>query len=209
MGDTRPWLRSRSYAAVMLRPDHDNERVREGALLRIASDLLVPFGELGSFDRFELIEWLSGLGIEPSAGAHRLGPFWVQDACDGPEPHDEVTILRRDDDGWVIGYWERGQFTIRHRFGNEGDACRWMLHHLVSHEVTPMGTTKVPPHVRDDDRDALLAALDEVAALVKRGAPPPGQAADLGDAGHAEPPFPSWGRRRPLQDAEARPGRSR
>ena len=55
---------------MILRPDYDNDQVREGALLRIASDLLVPYGELASFDRFELVKWLSELGIEPSVGAH-------------------------------------------------------------------------------------------------------------------------------------------
>lgn len=157
---------------MILRPDYDNDQVREGALLRIASDLLVPYGELASFDRFELVKWLSELGIEPSVGAHRLGPFWIQDVCDGVEPRDEVTVLRRDRDGWIVGYWERGSFSVRHRFGNEGDACRWMLHHLISHETTSMGTTEVPPHVRATYRDALLAALDEVAALVRRGSIP-------------------------------------
>lgn len=156
----------------MLRPNYDNERVREGALLRIASDLLVPYGELASFDRFELIEWLSQFGIEPSAGAHRLGPFWVQDACSGAEPRDEVTILRRDGDAWIVGYWERGSFDVRHRFGSEGDACKWMLHHLISNEATSMGTTKVPPHVREIHRDAILSALEEVAALLRRSPAP-------------------------------------
>jgi hypothetical protein len=150
----------------MLRPNYDSARVREGALLRIASDLLAPLGELASFDRFELIEWLSGLGIIPTA--HEDPYFWVEDACPGPEPRDEVTILRRDGEWWVVGYWERGSFDLRHRFGNEGDACKWMLHYLVSHRATSMGTTTHPPHVTDDSREALLAALDEVTALVRR-----------------------------------------
>ena len=157
---------------MMLRPNYESPQVREGALLRIASDLLVPFGELASFDRFELVAWLAELGIAPSTGAHRLGPFWVQDACSGVEPQDEVTILRREGDAWIVGYWERGSFDLRHRFGNEGDACKWMLHHLVSHEATSMGTTQVPPGVRETHRDAILAALDEVAALVRRGSAP-------------------------------------
>lgn len=152
----------------MLRPDYESDDVRAGALLRIASDLLVPFGEFGMFDRFELIEWLSGLGITPETGAHRQGQFWVQDACPNPEPRDEVSILRTDGDDWVIGYWERGQFDVRHRFSNEGDACKWMLHDLVSHHAVSMGTTQTPPHVNDNYREALAAALDEVARLVRR-----------------------------------------
>ncbi len=154
--------------ALMLRLGHENDDVRVGALLRIASDLLVPFGELGSFDRFELIEWLSRLGITPETGAHRQGPFWIQDACADPEPRDEVTILRCEGDTWIVGYWERGNFDVRHQFSNEGDACKWMLHDLVSHQATSMGTTKNPPHVRDDYREAIAAALDEVARLVRR-----------------------------------------
>lgn len=152
----------------MLRPDHDDSAVREGALLRIASDLLVPFGELGYLDCHDLLEWLADLGIEPAEGAHRLGPFWVEGACPGPEPKDEVTILRSEGDWWVVGYWERGSFRIDHRFGSEADACRWMLHHLVSHHVTSMGTTMVPPHVRAGFEERVLDALEEVATLIRQ-----------------------------------------
>jgi hypothetical protein len=151
----------------MLRPNYDLPAVREGALLRIASDLLVPYGELGSFDRHQLLVWLAQLGIEP-AGAGPVGPFWVEGACPGAEPRDEVTVLRRDGDWWIAGYWERGSFRVDHRFGSEGDACRWMLHHLVSHHVTSMGTTTVPPHVREGFEDMVLEALAEVEALVRR-----------------------------------------
>ena len=154
------------------RPDPDPDPVRAGALLRIASDLLVPYGELAAFDRFQLIEWLATLGITPPAEPHGQGSFWVEDACPGPEPRDEVTILRRDDDGWIVGYWERGSFTVRHRFSREGDACKWMLHDLVSHQAVSMGTTTKGPHVRDEYRAAILDALDEVADLVRRGAKP-------------------------------------
>jgi hypothetical protein len=152
----------------LLRPNYDDPAVREGALLRIASDLLVPFGELGNFDRQELLEWLAQLGIEPAAGTDRLGPFWIEGVCPGPEPKDEVTILRSDGDWWVVGYWERGSFRIDHRFGSEADACQWMLHHLVSHQVTSMGTTKVPPHVREGFEERVLEALEEVATLIRQ-----------------------------------------
>lgn len=152
----------------MLRPNYDDDAVREGALLRVASDLLVPLGELGSFDCHELLEWLAHFGIEPAAGADRLGPFWIEGACPDPEPKDEVTILRSDGDWWVVGYWERGSFRVDHRFGSEADACQWMLHHLVSHQVTSMGTIDVPPHIQEGFRARILEALDEVAELVRR-----------------------------------------
>lgn len=151
----------------MLRRNHE-DGVRVGALLRIASDLLVPCGEL-DFDRFQLIEWLAQLGIAAGPGANRFGWFWVEDACPGPEPKDEILILRRHGDEWIVGYWERGQFDVRHRFSEESDACRWMLHHVVSHNVTSMGTVTVPPHVRVEYREAVLAALEEVAELIRNG----------------------------------------
>lgn len=151
----------------MLRPNYDDPRVREGALLRIAADLLVPYGELGRFDRHELVAWLADLGIEPADADGRGGWFWVEGACPGPEPTDEVTILRADDDGWVIGYWERGGFDVRHRFGEEGDACRWLLHDVVSHHAMSMGTSEVGPHASAHAREALLAVLAEVTSLVR------------------------------------------
>ena len=164
----------------MLRPNDEYEPVREGALLRIAADLLVPFGELGRFDRYELLDWLAPFGIEPATSAGGGGWFWIEGACPGPEPTDEVTILRPDDaneaaaedGGWVIGQWERGTFDVRHRFGHEGDACRWLLHEVIAHHVTSMGTAEVPPYVTDRTRAALLAALAEVTALVRDRRPP-------------------------------------
>ena len=153
----------------MLRRRHDHDPVRAGALLRIASDLLVPHGELGALDRFQLIEWLATLRIRPVPAPHAHGSFWVEDACPGPEPRDEVTVLRRDGADWIVGYWERGSFDVRHRFSSEGDACKWMLHDLVSHHAVSMGTTTKGPHVRDEYRASILEALDEVAALVRRG----------------------------------------
>lgn len=146
---------------------HADARVREGALLRIASDLLVPFGELGRFDGHQLVEWLAQLGIEPE-GSLGSGPFWIEGPCPGPEPRDEVTILRSDGDWWVIGYWERGSFRIHHRFGSQADACQRMLHDLVSEHVTSMGTTDVPPHVREEFRARVLEVLEEVVDLVVR-----------------------------------------
>ncbi len=151
-----------------LRPDYDNPDVRDGCLLRIASDLLVPFGELGHLDRVELIEWLSQVGIEPATGPQGLGSFWVEGACPDPEPRDEVTVLRRDGDWWIIGYWERGSFRVDHRFGSEGDACRWLLHDLVAHHATSMGTTELLPHARGDFKSKMVAVLGEVAELVRR-----------------------------------------
>lgn len=155
---------------MTFRPNYDDPRVREGCLLRIASDLLVPFGELGELDRFELVEWLARLGMKPATATSQTGWFWVEGACPGPEPKDEVTILRSEGDWWVIGIWERGSFRVDHRFGREGDACRWLLHDLVAARTTSMGTTQTPPHVRDRSRSELLAVLAEVAALVNRGA---------------------------------------
>ena len=154
---------------MTLRPDYSNPAVREGALLRTAADLLVPFGELGRFTGPDLVEQLEGLGIEPAIATERTGYFWVEGACPGPEPTDEVIVLRRDGETWVIGYWERGFFRIDHRFWSEEDACRWLLHDLVAHTTTSMGSTTSRPHVNEHYRERMLAALDEVTALIRRG----------------------------------------
>jgi len=159
-------------------PNLDHPNVREGALLRLASGLLCPEAEFGG-TRAELLSRLERFGIRPEVGAHRLGPFWIEGECEPPEPRDEVTIFKRQGDTWVIGYWERGSFDVRHRFGNEGDACRWMMHHLLSHEVTSMGWisvgsgAEVGPHVREPFRSALLDALSNAAELVARTPPTP------------------------------------
>lgn len=152
---------------MRLPPDYDNPRVREGCILRLASYLLVPFGERASFDRFELVAWLADLDIQPHGHANQ-GWFWVEDACPGPEPTDEVTILRRDGDDWVIGIWERGLFRTDHRYGDEGDACQALLFHVVSHHATSMGGIGQAPHATPRFREAILAALAEATSLVER-----------------------------------------
>ncbi len=154
---------------MTLRPDYSNPAVRDGALLRTAADLLVPFGELGRLTGPELVEQLSLLGIKAATADRRTGYFWVEGACPGPEPMDEVIVLRSDGESWVVGYWERGSFRIDHRFWSEEDACRWLLHDLVSHSAISMGSTKSRPHVNERFRKSILAALDEVTALVRRG----------------------------------------
>ena len=152
---------------MRLPPDHDNPRVREGCILRLASYLLVPFGERASFDRFELVAWLTDLGIRADRPGYP-GTFWVVDACAGPEPTDEVTVLRREGDDWVIGIWERGLFRTDHRYGDEGDACQALLFELVSHHATSMGGIDQAPHVTPRFREAILAALAEATSLVER-----------------------------------------
>ncbi len=154
---------------MTLRPDYTNPAVREGALLRTAADLLVPLGELGRLIGPELVEQLSTLGIKPAIAGQNTGYFWVEGACPGPEPTDEVIVLRSDGQSWVVGYWERGSFRIDHRFWSEEDACRWLLHDLVSHSAVSMGSTTSRPHVSSIYRERILTALEEVTALIHRG----------------------------------------
>jgi len=134
--------------------------------MRLASDLLFPLAELQSLTRSELVDALAEVGLTPVVDGRRL--FWVEGACDEPEPNDDVTVLRQDGESWVVGYWERGSFRIDFRCDREHEACRYLLHDMVSHHTTSMGSTTTAPYVRDEFRPAILAALAEVTALVQR-----------------------------------------
>lgn len=144
--------------------DRIRANVRAGALLRTASLLVWPELDLGA-DRWELVERLQGLGVDPE------GRYWV-DGVDGLPPPDEcVPQLRREQRWWIIGVEERGSFSEWARFSDEGDACRRMFREVfASGAAVTMGVADEGAHLVPAYGSEIRAALDEVARLLDRQA---------------------------------------
>ena len=137
------------------------ERVRRGSLLRTAA-LLSAAGWDVLWDRHDLVDLLTAV-LGPAR------PYYIEGVGDTRRfDMDGGTLaMVRDGTGWAVGGAERGRLVGKVHFAAEGDACRWMAIQAIGGQVASMGSgPDRPPHIVDQYRAKVAAALAEATALV-------------------------------------------